>query len=883
LRQPLRFPGRRTSLAKPLLGLSAVAVSLSAALAFESVYDLRFRDRPRDPLASMGDAGSSRTASVALPLRLVDSGGVGIPATDEWGKDYSHDLRAFRDVILEQTPFVDAAALEGVARQWHDYVARMRGYGNNGIVIPLLLELVDFRRLERPEHRRGGLPVYASDSSFVARHAAVRRAFGPLFEWTDRQGMQVYLGSDMLALTQPLLRYLREVAPGPGVLGVDASDPAVWDAYAAGLEELFDAMPSIHGLVIRIGEAGRLYQTPGWPYRSEFGVRSAASLRAMLKGLLPVFEARGKTLVLRTWTVGVGPVGRLHVDSRQYEAVLGDIDSPALVVSTKFTSGDFFTYLPLNPTLAGGRHRRLVELQARPEFEGFGAFPDFLGYEHARALRTFTAINPRIAGTYVWSQFGGPLRAGPRSLYSVHGFWLWTDANAFVASRLALDPAADANELLRHWATATFGNDDKLVSAVTSVMVRTREAVKRGFYIRPFAEREVKVPGLDLPPLMWIFEWDMVGGWHSLLSLVYGASRGAVDVAIREGDAAAESVRQARIDLREAFAAAGPDRCAPFCTSALRSLEYQETLFDTLAAWRKAFLSYYRWLDRRDRADWDRWIAGRDRFVAAAARHVELFGGDADFPAFDLTSASSAIAVANRTVWVRSIAVTLIVIAIGLMVFAHGRGSAAVTVVGLTLVAFVCLALAGFTTARPALGALAVVVAFGAAFEIVANGSTGRPVRFFTATVEPLIPALLLVVGVIAYEGPLGFWYLFWMSPVFRVALITVTLATIFWTVFTNVIAPPDHRWARFGGLLSASGAGLVTLFVLLPDWIGVLRFLNRPLNFAPATETMLFALGTYAGVNLHSSSAPWLAGTLLVLSGAVISRRARRRGRALE
>ena len=185
---------------------------------------------------------------------------------------------------------------------------------------------------------------------------------------------------------------------------------------------------------------GRLYQTPGWPYRSEFGVRSAASLRAMLQGLLPVFEARGKTLVLRTWTVGVGPVGRLHIDPRMYEAVLGGIDSPALVVSTKFTSGDFFTYLPLNATLAGGRHRRLVELQARPEFEGFGAFPDFLGYEHARALRAFTAINPRIAGTYVWSQYGGPLRAGPRSLYSVHGFWLWTDANAFVASRLALDP-----------------------------------------------------------------------------------------------------------------------------------------------------------------------------------------------------------------------------------------------------------------------------------------------------------------------------------------------------------------------------------------------------------------------------------------------------------
>ena len=28
---------------------------------------------------------------------------------------------------------------------------------------------------------------------------------------------------------------------------------------------------------------------------------------------------------------------------------------------------------------------------------------------------------------------------------------------------------------------------------------------------------------------MWIFEWDRVGGWHSLLSLVYRGTRDAVE------------------------------------------------------------------------------------------------------------------------------------------------------------------------------------------------------------------------------------------------------------------------------------------------------------------------------------------------------------------
>jgi len=55
--------------------------------------------------------------------------------------------------------------------------------------------------------------------------------------------------------------------------------------------------------------------------------------------------------VLRSWSVGVGELGALHTDPAVYNAVLGDIASPALVISTKFTQGDYFAHLPLNPTL----------------------------------------------------------------------------------------------------------------------------------------------------------------------------------------------------------------------------------------------------------------------------------------------------------------------------------------------------------------------------------------------------------------------------------------------------------------------------------------------------------------------------------------------------
>jgi hypothetical protein len=888
------------------VGATAIALALAAGKAFESVYSVTIRVRQS---AASTPPANTNGPSAPLPLRLVDSGGVGIPLGGDWGTDYSHDLRVFRDVILKDPPYVDAAAFSDIDRQWRAYVERMREYGNNAMVVPVLLELIDFNRADGRRGDGPGVAVYDARSPFRQRHDIVRRHFGPLFEWTNLQGMKVFLGTDMLALTPPLFEYLRQLSPESNATGIDTSDPAVWHTYRAGLEELFDALPSIEGLVVRIGEAGALYNTEGWDYRSEMAVRDAASLRAMLQGLLPLFESRGKTLVLRSWTVGVGPIGRLHVDPRVYEAVLADIDSPALIISTKYTAGDFFTHLPLNPTLGGGRHRRLIELQARPEFEGFGAFPNYLAEDYALALRALTSVNPRIAGTYLWSQLGGPLRAGPRSLYPRHGFWLWTDANVFAASRLALDRNADVDQLAAQWAMYRFGGDTQVATAVATVLQQTRDAVRGGFYIRPFAEREVRVTGLELPPLMWIFDWDRIGGWHSLLSLVYLASRDSVDLAIDEGDAAAVTVRQARQSLQRALAAANPETCGRICDNAVRSLEYQETLFEALAAWRQAFLSYYRWLETGRRDDWHRWTSGRQRFEIAAARHVSRFGRDLDFPAFDFTSAHQTVLVASRTTWVRSLAAALLGIVallasggwrhwrgvtrladgicrtawIGAMApwrLAHeavdARSLTIVTVGGLVLVAFLSAALAGFTTPWVSVGAVFVIGSVALASEISAIRVPGgdRRGRLIVATVAPLLPGTMVLLGLVAYGGPLGFWYGFWISPTLRMTVVTTLIAMALWTTSVTFATHPGRWHRRLGGSFMAFGAGLLALTVWLPNWLDVLRFLDRPLNFAPATDTMLIALQVYVGVSLDTGMVPWLLGALLIAGGSVLSLR---------
>ena len=64
-----------------------------------------------------------------------------------------------------------------------------------------------------------------------------------------------------------------------------------------------------------------------------------------------------------------------------------------------------------------------------------------------------------------------------------------------------------------------------------------------------------------------------------------------------------------------------------------------------------------------------------------------------------------------------------------------------------------------------------------------------------------------------------------------------------------------------------------MALTFLFPDWIDLLRFLDRPLNFAPATETMRFALRTYVGAGNLAVPLRGI-GVLLAAAGCLLWRR---------
>ncbi len=853
---------------------------------------------------------ASAAALPPLQLRLVDAGGVGIPAdTADWGHDYSHATHAFDDLWVDGPPWVDPAAFQDLRRDWLGYIDRVAGYGDNAVAVHAFLELMQFDRVGN------GRAVYPPGDPLRARQAAFGSAFHVLARDAADRGMGVYLVTDLPVVTPELQAWLGRSGATPST-----DDPAFWAPYVSGLDELFDRNPEIEGVVVRIGEAGPLFNDARTAYSSYMGVRTPDQLRTMLHTLLPAFERHGRTLILRSWSVGVGPLGHLHDDPAVYERVLGDIDSPSLVVSTKFVAGDYFGFLPLNPTLATGPQKRLVEFQARREYEGFGALANFLARPHGQALRTLRAENPNIVGSYLWTQEGGPLRAGPLSLYGVTGFSTWTDANVFATSRLMQDPDATPRELARAWVARTISSDPRVVDGLSDVVVRSREALEKGLYVRPYAARRVSVMGHEVPPLVWVFEWNVIGGWTSSMATFYKVAGAERERAIQEGFDALALTRSMEAELAGLRPLLADNHAYP---GMARSLAYQESLFEALAWYRAAFLRYYAWLDHGGSSAG--WREAAARFQQAAAAHRARYQGDLDFPAFDFTPAVTALAgaqhaqgptdaarvllagllllvalgspwIARRTprhrgkAWVRTLwtgAVTPWALAD--VEGGDGAPSWWAALVALTGVAGAAsLALSrGPAPVGAGLGAMLAVYALALPAWWHGDGHPRLELPRTTrapAAVAPLLLATLLPLGTMALRGPDRFWLLFWTNGLFQALTLAGFIVALLWTLTaSHVLGRRVVRRKRVGtgGVLVAAGCALLLAAVLLPGTAALLGALDEPFQLVPMRRAIISAVMHYQGVPAALGAYPGALGGVLVATGVLLRRLPWKRGTA--
>ena len=180
------------------------------------------------------------------------------------------------------------------------------------------------------------------------------------------------------------------------------------------------------------------------------------------------------------------------------------------------------------------------------------------------------------------------------TLYLRTGFWQLYDLNTYGTARLALGPGSRPGQVDRRLGRGRrFSADPATVAAIS----RGAGPVPRGDHQRPLhrpvrrAERSRR-SGLEPPPMMWIFEWDIVTGDSAALDSIYAVSRDDLDAAIADG----RRGRPSSAARRCAPWSPGPTRrpgasrsCAS--RSSTRSTT-RPTCCDTLAAYRTMVLRH---------------------------------------------------------------------------------------------------------------------------------------------------------------------------------------------------------------------------------------------------------------------------------------------------
>lgn len=741
-----------------------------------------------------------------LSLRIADFGSVGvIPDAHQWGQDYSHNLRHFEKAILPDPPYIDEAEFTQAAEQFKQYVDLIASYGLNAITIPFLLEFMNFDLVE------DGFAVYPRDDLFRQRHNALRVRFKELFAYANSKGVDILLYSDMVILTPPLKSYLQQKLGS-----LDPTKSVFWDVYKSGLQEIFKEFPEIKGIYIRIGEAGTIYNTEGWDYASELLVKTKEAVQTMLEAFLEVAEQFNKLVIFRTWSVGVGKIGDMHTNPDTYKMILENIDSNHLVVSTKYCNGDFYSYTPLNQTLYSGRHRRVIEFQARREFEGFNAFPLYMAPLHRLALETFMKENKHIVGVWLWTQYGGPLRAGPLSLYPFHGFNLITDLNVYATAQLAKDPSADINALTEAWIVANFGSHPQVVTELKEIFFASFETMKKGLYVSEFASKEVKALGLLPPPMLWIFEWDIVSAGNSVLSNLYYISKEKIDQMIAEGR---EAIREAK-NMKRRLTAIQADITHNHQHFAvlMDSVDYQIDLFEVLASYRAFILNYYRWIDTGDKVSAKSWRQNLQEFKTRGTRHIETYGRNLDFPAYNFGEALAGVRLAQNTGLARNISAILAVViflliaasiiypgnrlAAGLRLiftalgspfrssasFDSGRPSAIMLIILILLtIGAGLLCITGFAAPVTCIAVYAFTLTYIAMLFLLLGKDNPAAVL---SILSPAILLWLVYLVISGVRGPALLWYHFWTSESFCQILVGITAFLLCWSyvVFYAVI-----------------------------------------------------------------------------------------------
>ncbi|MFW6221400.1 MAG: glycosyl hydrolase family 67 [Fibrobacterota bacterium] len=381
---------------------------------------------------------------------------------------------------LETNGYLDLELSARVIDKFRLFVRQAAEIGYNAVTLDDLPHLIpaDFYPAKLNEKIR-------AYQSFYRRLISIAESFG----------MVVFITADIMYFNEWIEEYTRN------------RDFRIIRLLGTAIRNLFKNFPSVEGIIFRIGESDGLdVQTD---FGSRLTIKTPRQARRFVRSLLAIFERYEKLMIIRTWSIGAYAIGDLMWNASTYRQVFGGIQSDSLVISHKFGTTDFFRYLEINPLFFEGTQQKIIELQTRREYEGFGEFPSFVGYDYAHYNHELS-LTDTLAGIYVWCNTGGWSHFNRLTFLDKTS--LWNEVNTFVTLKIFSEGMSveDAvREFYRKWFHGQ--KEDVLVK----LLKLSDKVIKTGWYVPGLGQRILYFRRLRVPPLLWIF-WDTIIVNHTL-------------------------------------------------------------------------------------------------------------------------------------------------------------------------------------------------------------------------------------------------------------------------------------------------------------------------------------------------------------------------------
>jgi hypothetical protein len=398
-------------------------------------------------------------------------------------------------------------------------------------------------------------------------------------------GLAVCVMTDEASLPIPIIERIGKPGlPGSLSASIDLDSEKFWEAFRAKYREVLKAYPCIAYVMIRTGEN---YSHPdeGFVGRTVIDGEIDENYYRHMTRLIEetrkiVVDEFGHTLIWRTWDLGNDG---FHASPKVYDRVLAGLtERKGLMFAIKHTQTDFWRYNDFNPNLGRGGVEQIVEFQCAREYEGKGAFPNYVGTFFAEDFRKAVALG--VTNTWVWDfsgGWGGPFLKSDR----------WVRLNITAASRLAQDPAASPRQIAEEWAAKEFGA--KAATNVADMLMLSSECVRKFRYIEPYARDH-----RGWKPSLNIMRDDIIRG--EVLKQLYDGSKKLLPEVFAEKDEAVALAKQMRELFEKSRADIVAERGEQVYRESLSSLIYMENLADVMRHYVNGMFSYYNWQETGD-------------------------------------------------------------------------------------------------------------------------------------------------------------------------------------------------------------------------------------------------------------------------------------------